>query len=270
MDKRIIVRQKLIDWSWASLLILSPLLLLEIAVRLNYGDSSVILGPSRIVEVSDKFELTGILLVDALGTLWRTIVGFLLACFIGVILGVILGSKETLFRRIVPSINFIRNIPSALLVPILLILPGFKGGILSYVFVIAFGSLWPIAFSTMDGLRNIDPTTQACMSQFKLDWFERAKFYLLPSVAREVFSSMKVSLSISLILSITAEMLIGQPVNGLGRLMMEAGETANYAIRFFIPFFVALLGLILNTAFGRLENSFSWLVHRYENQERTY
>ena len=81
--------------------------------------------------------------------------GLGIATGLAVPLGVVLGSSEIAARALRVPIEFLRPIPSAVLIPLLFLTLGTT--LKSEVFLAAFGAFWPLLIQTMYGVRDVDP-----------------------------------------------------------------------------------------------------------------
>ena len=95
-------------------------------------------------------------ILGALGlTLRRVLIGFLMACAIGLPLGYFMGYSKTFLRFLDPLVNSIRLIPIMAWVPLTIIWFGIGDG--PTIFLIAFVGIFPIMLSTIAGVHDISP-----------------------------------------------------------------------------------------------------------------
>jgi ABC-type nitrate/sulfonate/bicarbonate transport system permease component len=147
--------------------------------------------------------------------------GLLLATVFAVPLGIFLGSSDFANRALRVPIEFLRPIPSAALIPVLVLTLGTT--IKSEDFLATFGAFWPLLIQTIYGVRDVDPLTLDTGRSFGLGWFERLWRIKLPSAVPYIVTGLRISSQVSLILAFTAELFMGVP--GLG-------QEVNYAYSF--------------------------------------
>ena len=142
-------------------------------------------------------------------------IGLAIAVGLAVPLGVLLGSSEFAARAFRVPIEFMRPIPSAVLIPLLFLTLGanFK----SEVFLAAFGAFWPLLVQTMYGVRDVDPIAIDTGRSFGVGRLERLVRITLPSSLPYIATGLRISSTVSLILAFTAELFMGTP--GLGQAM---------------------------------------------------
>jgi ABC-type nitrate/sulfonate/bicarbonate transport system permease component len=88
------------------------------------------------------------------------------------------------------------------------------------VFVIAFGSVWPVLLGALHGFSAVEPRLKEVAIALEM----RPANYLwkisLPSALPDIFTGMRISLAIALILAVVVEMQAGQA--GLGQNILLA------------------------------------------------
>ena len=141
--------------------------------------------------------------------------GLGIATVLAVPLGILLGSSELAGRAFRVPIEFLRPIPSAVLIPLLFLTIG--PSLKSEVFLAAFGAFWPLLVQTIYGVRDVDPVATDTARSFRLGRLERLYRVTLPSAMPYIATGLRISSTVSLILAFTAELFMGTP--GLGQAM---------------------------------------------------
>lgn len=120
------------------------------------SDSIFFPQPSEVIEAAWSRYITGSgITEDLLPSLWRFTRGWWLAVAVGIGLGLLLGLVPIARAFANPLLQFGRAIPTPLVLGAFLIL--FGTGDAPKVFLIAFGSVWPILFNTMVGAAAVHP-----------------------------------------------------------------------------------------------------------------
>jgi NitT/TauT family transport system permease protein len=144
-------------------------------------------------------------------TLSATFVGFLLGASFGVILAVLIVHARTLEKSLLPWIICSQMVPILAVAPIVIVVLGSIGlrGLLPKALISAYLCFFPVTIGVVKGLTSPDTiqldlmrTWSASRSQifWKLRW---------PSAVPFLFTSLKVSITISLIGAIVAELPTG-------------------------------------------------------------
>jgi sulfonate transport system permease protein len=184
----------------------------------GYGLVSPIFLPSperAWTSLTGNFE-RGTLLPVILLTLQHMLYGWLIASFLGIAIGALIGVSERVRIYLAPTLEFFRPLPASAVFPIAIAIFGLTENML--LFVIGFGALWPTLLATVNGFATVKPRLSEVS---RLLGMSRSKFIFsvaLPNAMPEALAGMRLSLTIALILSVTGEILSGS--DGLGRWMM--------------------------------------------------
>lgn len=210
-----------LGWKAASVLVWCALLLLwQLIVDAGLVPRVFLPGPdatwAALVRGLESGRLTSMLLA----TTERMVLGWLLASLAGIALGAIIGMSRTLREYLEPTLEALRPLPSSAVIPVAIALFGLGDGMVYTV--ICFGALWPMLLSTIHGFSNVERTLYEFARSIGLSRLQIILRIALPSSMPEILAGMRVSLTITLILTIVVEMLAGQP--GLGTWILLAGR----------------------------------------------
>ncbi|WP_234312747.1 ABC transporter permease [Streptomyces sp. SCSIO 75703] len=182
---------------------------------------------------------------DALPSLARFGAGFLIAIVLGVALGTVLGLTPALRRALDPLLDFFRSLPKPALLPIAIVAFGVGDGM--KIFIIAFGTLWPILLNTIDGVRGVDPLLLQMSRVYGLSSSQRIRQVVLPAAAPQIFVGARVSLSIGMILMVVSEM--AGSTNGLGYFVLLSQQTFAIPEMWAGIILLGLIGYVTNLLF---------------------
>jgi ABC-type nitrate/sulfonate/bicarbonate transport system permease component len=191
------------------------------------------------------------------GEFWRNFaytvrgwaLGLAIATVLAVPIGILLGASDLAGRAFRVPIEFLRPIPSAVLIPLLFLTLG--PSLKSEVFLAAFGAFWPLLVQTMYGVRDVDPLALDTGRSFGLGQVERLYRITLPSSVPYVATGVRISSTVSLILAFTAELFMGIP--GLGQKVNVASSFGENNQVYAYAIAVGFLGLAIHLAFSALE-----------------
>jgi len=209
-------------------------------------------APSRAFAFLGEWAGSGELWGPLLGTIWRTLVGWLGATMLGVILGAAIASSTVTRDLFEPTVEFLRPLPSSAMIPPAILLLGLTDGMV--VAVVIFGSIWPILLGAIHGFRSVEPRLMELARTLKMGRMHRLSSIALPNALPEIFAGMRVSLAIALIITVVAEMLSSRP--GLGQMILFAARNFRSAEIFAGVFLLGALGYIFNAILERLERHF--------------
>ena len=160
-----------------------------------------------------------------------------------------LGSSDLAAAAFRVPIEFLRPIPSAALIPLLVLTLGTN--VKSEVFLAAFGAFWPLLVQTMYGVRDVDPLALDTARSFGMGRLERLVRITLPSSVPYIATGLRIASTVSLILAFTAELFLGIP--GLGQKMNFAQAYGLNDELYALALAVGFLGLGIHVAFTRIE-----------------
>jgi sulfonate transport system permease protein len=240
-------------WLIASLLFAAALVSLwELLSQHGFISKVFFPAPSRAFAFLGEWASGGELWGPLLGTIWRTLVGWLGATVIGVVLGAAIASSTVTRDLFEPTVEFLRPLPSSAMIPPAILLLGLTDGMV--VAVVIFGSIWPILLGAIHGFRSVEPRLMELARTLKMGRLYRLRTIALPNALPEIFAGMRVSLAIALIITVVAEMLSSRP--GLGQMILFAARSYRSAEIFAGVFLLGALGYIFNTILERLEAYF--------------
>lgn len=175
--------------------------------------------------------------------------GLAIATALAVPLGIVLGTSDFAAAAFRVPIEFLRPIPSAVLIPLLYLTIGIN--LRSELFLAAFGAFWPLLVQTMYGVRDVDPLALDTARSFGVGRFERLYRITLPSSVPYIATGLRIASTVSLILAFTAELFMGTP--GLGQEMQVAQSYGLNEQLFALALATGFLGVAIHVVFTRLE-----------------
>jgi ABC-type nitrate/sulfonate/bicarbonate transport system permease component len=186
---------------------------------------------------------------EALNTLKGWALGLGLAILVAVPLGILVGTSNALYRSVRLVVDFLRPIPSIALLPLLILMFGITLDL--KVFMAALGAFFPLFFQTMYGVQDVDPVARDTASAYRLNRAMRFIFVDLPGATPYIATGLRLSASISLVVCVATELIVGVP--GLGAGIFKAQYGGQLAHMYALIVTTGLLGLLIAIGFNRLE-----------------
>lgn len=165
--------------------------------------------------------LRGELAAQTAATVWRMLLGWGLASAVGVALGALVGVSAAARAWLAPTLEFIRPLPASAVMPLAISIFGLSGGMV--LFVVAFGAMWPVLLATVHGLTAVHARLREVAQALQLPRREFIWKIGLPNAMPDVLSGMRLSMTVSLIVSVVGEMIASQP--GLGQAILLAARS---------------------------------------------
>lgn len=162
------------------------------------------------------------LTTDIVPSLIRALVGFAISGAAGIVIGLTLGYVRRLGDYCVVVIDFLRSLPTPLLVSLAIVLIGL--GTPMVVAVIVAAALWPVLINAFDAVRRIEPGYLDAARACGLRGVALLRIVLLPAALPMVLAGLRIALSTSLAILVIAEMLGAS--NGIGYFIQNASRTS--------------------------------------------
>ena len=197
----------------------------------------------RLAEMLQGEALYGKTIFEHLyASLMRWCAGFAIAVFLGILMGLFLGSSELLNKTMMPVIYVIQLIPGLAWIPIALLIFGL--GNTSTIFMIAATAFAPIVINTSGGIRAA-PTVYVraarMMGAGKTTIFLRV---MLPAAALSIINGLRIGLANGWRVLIAAEMIVGVGL-GLGYSIIQARWSLDFEAAFVSILVISIIGLLI-------------------------
>lgn len=183
-----------------------------------------LLSPAYFPEPMQTFNAlyesfaTGTLFEPFMATTSRMFQGWFIASLLGVILGALISSSTVAREYLLPTIEFLRPFPASAIIPAVILALGLSNAMA--VTVIAFGAIWPVLLNTIYGFSAVEPRLKEVAAALDFSQSRYIRKMVLPSALPDIFTGLRVSLTISLILAVVVEMQGAQ--EGLGQNILLA------------------------------------------------
>lgn len=220
------------------------LLLWQLAVVTHLIDFEYLPKPSEIAVGLFEIMVTGELQENLVHTLTASLSGWAIAAVVGVAAGVLLGLLRPVWLYSMASFEALRALPIVAFVPVAVLLLGFS---LEMEITVAFyAALWPILLNTQAGVRSLDRRLVEVGNVLALGRVEVLWKLMLPASTSFIVVGLRLGLSVSLVLTLVAEM-VGNPA-GLGFALIQKGQTLNPEQMFAYVVVIGVCGIVLNAA----------------------
>jgi NitT/TauT family transport system permease protein len=180
--------------------------------------------------------------------------GLLWAVVIGVPVGVGIGLFASLREITHVPFQFLRMISPLAWMPIaVLAFATWDGAI---VFLITVAAIWPVLFSTAQGVRRIDPLWFKVARNLGADGAQMLRRIILPAIGQDIFAGIRLAVGVAWIVLVPAEYL--GVTSGLGYAINDARDTLEYDTLAAMVVVIGVIGFILDGICVSLIKRFSW------------
>jgi len=189
-------------------------------------------------------------------SLGRVSLGLAIATVVGIPVGILIGYFKFLHQVTNPVFQFGRMTSPLAWMPIAII--AFGVGNRPVVFLIAAAAVWPILINTANGVRNVDATWIRVVRMLGAGGWAVMRRAVIPAALPDMLVGMRISLGVSWIVLVPAEML-GVP-SGLGYYILDARDRFDYSELMALILVVGFLGYLTDTLLAAVQRLFSWRV----------
>ncbi len=190
--------------------------------------------PGEVLQVLVKGYVQGAFWKDVGATLSATLLGYLVGCGAGIVLGALLAESKTFERFVYPFVVAVQSMPKVALAPVLIVWFGF--GLSSKIVMVALICFFPVFINTIVGIRQ---TPLALVNMMKSFSGSRLQVFLhvkVKSALGHIFAGLQIAVVLSLIGAVVGEFVASS--RGLGYLIQVAQGNVDLA-----TMFAALIGL---------------------------
>jgi nitrate/nitrite transport system permease protein len=187
----------------------------------------------------------GLQLLHSLG---RVLTGYLLALLVAVPLGFVLGMSPVMMRALDPFIQVLKPISPLAWMPLALFT--IEDSARSAIFVIFVCSLWPVLINTAFGVGGVSRDYLNVARTLELGRLRTALTVILPAAAPTILTGMRISIGISWLVIVAAEMLVGG--TGIGYYVWNQWNNLDLAAVIFAIIMIGLVGMLLDAALAKV------------------
>ena len=191
---------------------------------------------------------SGRLVTDAIASLFRVSVGFLLSVLVGVPLGLVVGHSVRLREALLPTVNFFRSLSPLAWIPFAILWLGI--GDPPAIFLIFMAAVFPIVLSTSAAVANIPSVYFRVGRDLGLDGLDLLRQVTLPAIAPQVITALRVTAGLSWLVVVAAEMLAG--TDGLGFAVWDARNGLRIDLLAAAMTVIGLIGVAIDRLLVRL------------------
>jgi ABC-type nitrate/sulfonate/bicarbonate transport system permease component len=184
-----------------------------------------------------------------IGTIRHMTFGWFAASIAAVVLGSLIGTSRRARLYVAPGLEFLRPLPVSAIIPVAIALYGLSESMA--IFVIAFGTLWPMLLATIHGYGGVEPRLLEVAQALNLSRLKTITSISLPSALPDILAGMRVSLTVALILSVVCEMVAG--LDGLGQWILVSARMFRAPDLFAGVILLGALGYAAATLIGEVE-----------------
>lgn len=215
------------------------------------GSTSFYFPPlETILKTFGSMWTSGVFPRNLVPSLTAIVLGLGISIVLGIGVGVALGLSAFWSETVGPVLQFLRYLPAVALLPLAIQIMGI--GLEMRVTIIVLGALWPILLNTVDGVRGVHPAVLDVAKAARISPTDRITRVILPAASPQIFSGIRASLAVAVILMVASE-LLGSTA-GMGYLILEAQRQFSIPEMWAGMILLGIVGYLLNVIFGLVEH----------------
>jgi NitT/TauT family transport system permease protein len=204
-------------------------------------------GPwQTAVAIHDNY---GAILGEIGNTLRRAFTAFGLSLAIMVPFGIACGRIRPLGLVVDPILEFLVTIPPPAVIPIVMLLAGV--GDVAKIAVISYALVANLLINTIETVRQAPPMLTRVGRSLRLNRVELMTLIDLPAAMPGIVTGMRLSVTTSLLVTITAEMLLS--TDGIGAFIQRSQQSFQVAAGLGGIVAIAIVGMLVNLGLHQVE-----------------
>jgi NitT/TauT family transport system permease protein len=223
------------------------------ASALGTSDSVLLPSPERVASRIGTLAGTGAFWMDLGRTTTRWLSGFGLGVLAAVPVGLLLGSSRRLYESFEFLIEFFRALPVTALFPLFLLAFGIEDA--SKIAMVFTATFFPVLLNSAAGCFNSSDVRLRVASVFGASALQRFYTVVVFEAAPQILVGVRTALSISLIVVVLAEMMIGAD-RGVGQRLFDSYSRNDSAQIYALIVVLGTVGYLANRVVLRMERRF--------------
>ncbi|GAA4415969.1 ABC transporter permease [Georgenia halophila] len=256
---------RILPWIVTPLLVVGIIIIWQVVVTTRDVNPLIFPPPLAVGEALVELVRDPATWTAARVTVTEVVVGFLLAVFSGLVVGVVLGKLPWLEVSVRPLIVISQVSPKVAFVPLFVIWFGF--GFTSKIVLATILAFFPVMLNVLLGVRSVEQGQREVMRSLNASRKQMFSQLELRSLLPYLFAGMEVGIVLATIGAIVGEYLGGN--DGLGNEVVSAMNSLDAARTFALILLLSVMGLVLFLVVNELKRFFiPWHESVYGLQNR--
>ncbi|OIQ81144.1 putative aliphatic sulfonates transport permease protein SsuC [mine drainage metagenome] len=245
--ERMRIRAAIPNWAYVLLSVfgfLLPLLVWQLVAASGWVGALFLPSPGAVVHSFVDWTHNG-LSDDTLISIYRVVMGFVIAAVIGVPLGIYIGAYKWFEALLQPINDFVRYMPASAFIPLVLLWVGIGEG--SKIAIIFIGVIFQIIVMVADAVRRVPENYLEVAYTMGATQGEVLGLVIWRSVLPELLDILRINMGWAWTYLVVAEMVAAN--SGLGFQILQSQRFLNTPKIFVGIFVIGLIGLLFDLAF---------------------
>lgn len=213
---------RIVELAWYLFLPAIILLIWEIVCVTGIVPAYSMPSPQKVVTAAIGHIQDGTLIQNIGASFLRVLEGFLIACILGLGLGIVTGLSRRAERFTELTFQILKPIPPIAWIPLAILWFGI--GEASKLFIIFLGAFFPILLNTVSGIHGIDGRYLELARVYEIDRRQLILKIILPGAMPSILTGIRVGLGNAWVCVVAAEMIAA--TKGIG-FMLSNGRSLS-------------------------------------------
>lgn len=191
------------------------------------------------------------ILPDIRSTTFRWLAGLAGGVLVGIPLGVLMGIQQRIYAALELVVDFFRSVPTMTLFPLFLVFFGI--GDQAKIYIAAWATLLYVVVNTLYGVRQVKEGRLKVAKVLRATRWQTLTKVVIPDALPSIFVGLRIALSMSLVVVVASEMIMGGSTSGLGRRIFDSALIYRIPEMYALIVVTGLLGYISNKLFALAE-----------------
>ena len=187
-------------------------------------------------------------------SIFRVIVGLVVSVIIGIPIGLMVAKTKFGSSVLLPIVQLFAPIAPIAWIPIALAIFGI--GNFTAIFIVFMGVFFLFVLSIVNAVNSISQEMHDSASVLGFKGFDYLFKFIVPAIFPQIVSSMRINLPAAWMAVLAAEMTGLR--DGLGAIVMTGRNLYDYNIVMFGVLFIAIIGLLFDTAISLIKDRYFW------------
>lgn len=212
-------------------------------------DARYVPSPVSIFEAGWALTESGELWVHLYASMLRLVLGFVAGAIPGIAIGLVMGLNRLVRAALDPLVAATYPIPKIALLPLVMLAFGIGEG--SKVAIVAIAVVYLALINTMIGVMTVDRIYFDVAKNFGAPWTKLFTRVIIPGALPVIFSGLRLSMGVSLIVIVSAEFVAAK--SGIGYLIWTSWSMLVIENMFVGIIVITILGVVSTFLLKELE-----------------
>lgn len=243
-------KEKRIILFFQILIITSFIIFWELLSKYKIINTFLSSSPNNVIKTTISLFNKGQLFAHIWITTYETLISFVIASIIGLVIGAILWWSKTLARIFDPYLTVLNSLPKVALGPLIIIWVGASTN--SIIFMALLITIFVAIINIYNGFNSTEENYITLLRSFNATKCQIFFKVIIPSNYNNIINTLKINISMSLIGVIMGELLVSK--KGLGYLIMYGSQVFNIDLVITSVIILGILSLFMYFTLSKLDS----------------